>query len=347
MRSEAQTDIDTQLDSFFSSNPKRYRNLRGPISLHEGIDIAMQAWSRHPKTTRDTYERQLRDFSAFAHKKFQHPVSVVRLDYHCLAQYRLFLNRRVTKDGQLYSPASIQLAMDSLSSFFNVMVNLSYIPENPVRLLEDSSDRESRIRIDPVTESPLTLSLLKELLNLDFEKHGGNWGLRDKAIIRVAATFGTRESELREIYWNHLNDDILQINRKKRNLTGVYQLDEGFDSLLREVRYTYGLRPDDPMFISQYRCQLSKSGLRRIIKKYGEIIGLPELTMRHFRTRLLSELTKTYDDKTVQNFIGHKFPDTVNRWYSKRPKQQTQQVLSTVQQILSLGNPNGYPHLVA
>jgi|GEM_PF-4574942 len=227
------------------------------------------------------------------------------------------------------------------------MVTLSYVSENPVRILEDSTDRQSRIINDPTTESPLTLELLDQLLNLDFETHGGFWGARDKALITFAASFGSRESEIREMSWRHLNGHILEINRKKRNLIGVYQLEDEFYTLLQDIRYTYGLRPDDPMFISQYRCQLSKSGLRRIIKKYGEIIGLPELTISHFRTRLLSELTERYDDKTVQNFIGHKYPDTVNRWYSKRPKKQTQEVYGVVQQILSIGSQSKDSNLVA
>ncbi|WP_169794277.1 site-specific integrase, partial [Alicyclobacillus shizuokensis] len=111
--------IEQQMDAFIEQNTKRYRNLKGPLTLHEGIDLAIHEWTAQGKApnTIDTYVRHLREFSTFAHKKFQHPNLVQRMDRFCIASYRTFLAARRTEEGAPLSPRSVQIRLDSLRAF--------------------------------------------------------------------------------------------------------------------------------------------------------------------------------------------------------------------------------------
>ncbi|HHY65586.1 MAG TPA: tyrosine-type recombinase/integrase [Alicyclobacillus sp.] len=327
---------EAQMDAFLFSNRKRYRNVKGPITLHEGISVAVSEWAGQGKSsfTIKTYQRHLMQFAKFAHKAIEHPAYVSRIDRFCVAKYRTFLYKRVTKQGKRLSGRSIQLHLDSLRAFFKVMKDLGYVPTNPVEEIESKEYRRARVATNPTDESPLTMEKLIALLTLDFRAIGGYWGLRDKALFYVLTSFGLRESELRKLKWSHLQEDILILPRCKRNSEGVYQVRPDLRDLLYKVREVYGLRGDDPMFISQNRCQLSKTGLQKRVKKYGEMIGLPNLCATHFRTRVLSEVSREHDPITVQNYIGHKSPDTANRWYIKRPKRELQRVYESISDML-------------
>ncbi|ATY84455.1 hypothetical protein CVV65_05375 [Kyrpidia spormannii] len=323
--------LGTQVVEFLSSTQDEWQDTEGGLTVHKAISMAVNAWKAKGKAKHiDTYRRHLKDFAEFTDIALHNPRTIDKLDRTFMAKYRYFLHVRKTAKGEPLSPRTIQLHLDSLRAFFNVMKELGYVKSNPVADIDSAADRRARVAADPTEESPLTMEKLRALLSLDFQAIGGYWGLRDYALFVVLVRFMPRSSELRGLKWFHLQEDVLIIPRCKHNVEGVYRLEPDLCELLYEVQKRYGLRADEPMFISQKRCQFSETGLLKLVKKYGEIIGLPDLLPKHFRTRMGSELSREFDLVTLQNYFGHRSPDTLNRWYAKRPRHETQRVYESV-----------------
>jgi site-specific recombinase XerD len=313
--------FEDKIEAYLQRNKKRYRNVKGPLTLHEAIQIAKAEWRGRGLTenTIVAYTTDLKEFSKFAHKSWSHPCYVHEIDKFKCADFRAYLHERDDLKG-----SSIQRKIDTVRSLFNVLVQLGYVTTNPMALIENSRDRRRRVPNNGIEPCPLTMDDLKRLLSHKFD---GKWGLRDQVLFYVLVLFAPRSIELRLLRWWHLDGKTLTIKRVKGNLPGVFEVPDFLLDLLYRMRDRYGLNGDDPIFISQYRRELSPKGLHYIMQKYKRKLGFAQLRAKDFRTLLLTVISRQWDPRTVQAFIGHLTPETANRFYERRTRKEIQAVL--------------------
>lgn len=314
--------FDRMVEDVTQKNTRRYRNQQGPITLHEATSLSRTEWEGlgMSKDTMDTYQHHLREFSSFAHRCLAHPCYLNTIDRFVIARYRMYLQSE--KRG--IAPRTVQLKLDTVRAFFKVMINLGYCTTNPVAQLEDSKTRRRRIGRKSNEPCVLTPEHVKQLFAL---KYSGQWGLRDKTLMYTLVFFALRTQEVGNQMWTQLKGHELTFNRLKENDPGVFNIPDFYREMLLEMRRQYGLRADDPIFMSQYRWALGKSGVRRLVRKYGVMIGIPTLCPKDFRTFLVSEISRGTDLKSVQRFIGHLNLETTNHFYQRRTQNEVQQVL--------------------
>jgi len=311
-------------------NKKRYRNIEGTITLTEAIEIARANWEGNlePQSI-STYMDHLKEFKTFAHHCWPHPCRLIDIDKFMCADYRSYLNGRQNKnknEGEKLSGRTIQLKLDSVRALFSVLKTLGYIDLNPMAMIEHSKIRSKRkFQEEEDTPCPLQMEDVEKMLKLDI--HRRKWALRDQIMVYFLILFAPRNVELLNLKWTDLNGELLTIRRVKHNRPGKFFIPKFLLDLLYEMRERYGLTGNDPIFISQYRREFSPNGIRTVIKKIGDEVGLSNLLPKHFRTLLLTILSEKYDPKTIQAFIGHLTPDTAMKYYEKRPRKELQTVL--------------------
>lgn len=313
---------EVRITAYQQRNSKRYRGLKGPITLHEAIKIATAEWrGRHlSEATITAYLSDLKEFSAFAHKVWSHPCYFSEIDKFKCADYRSYLYSHEEWTG-----TTLQRKIDSLSALFKVLVPLRYAEVNPIHLIESGEDRRKRVPNRLETECPVGIEDIHRLFSLDF---GGKWGLRDRVLFYILIFFAPRNVELQNLRWWHLDGNILTIPRVKHNLPGTFAIPDFLVELFDKMRFRYGLNGDDPIFISQYRTGISPNGLRYILKRYQDKLQLAQLRPKDFRTLLLTIISKKWDPRTVQAFIGHLTPETANKFYERRTRTEIQSVFN-------------------
>ncbi len=135
----------------------------------------------------------------------------------------------------------------------------------------------------------------------------GRHGHRDYTLILLAYRHGLRITELVNLRWQQidLKTGHIHVNRLKGSRSSVHPLAGVELRSLRQLRRDY---PDSPfLFISQQGGPLTADGARKVIRRAGELAGLPfpvhPHQLRHSCGYYLA--MKGHDTRAIQDYLGH------------------------------------------
>ncbi|MDQ0190460.1 tyrosine-type recombinase/integrase [Alicyclobacillus cycloheptanicus] len=305
------------------------------LSVAEAIKLAKSHWQGQNVSveTYVSYSSHLKEFSIWAHENLR-PCLISEMNGWYTAKYREYLCTRQSMRGGKLSGTTIQHHLDTLSSFFRVMVLFRQMENNPLDYIEGPNSRHNRLLSVPKRPCPLTVDVANQLLSL---KYDYRLGLRDRVMLHFLILFAPRTSELAELTWMDLEWNKITIERKKKNEPGTFVVPTYLFQWLQEMREKYGAKADDPIFPSQGgKRGLSARGIRQVIKRLGERVGI-NLCPKDFRTLLMSELSRTEDGKLVQMFVGHLGEQTSKKFYVKRARSEVQHTLDVWKEAILSG----------
>jgi len=228
--------------------------------------------------------------------------------------YRLYLSRRCDSKGQYIKKTTQNyylIALRNLVSYFAAKDIIS-LPADKISLPK-LTDKDKKIKF-------LNFEQVEKLMSMpDLSTPEG---LRDRAILEVLFSTGTRVSELtslnirlfniRNIVENKINDLEITIHGKGGSARTVYFSKQALSWLGKYLKTRNDMCP--PLFIN-YRPdknddehRLTPRSIERLVKKYATMAGLPveatPHTLRHsFATDLLEQGA---DMRSVQEMLGHK-----------------------------------------
>ncbi len=135
-------------------------------------------------------------------------------------------------------------------------------------------------------------------------------GSRDRAILEIMYATGIRVTELVNIKVQDINLEMKYImfdNNNSRFIPFGISAHNALDNYLVTTRKRFLKKNTDLLFLNYAGTQMSRQGIWKIIKHYGELAGygtkITPHTIRHsFAAHMVSNGA---DLKTIQNILGH------------------------------------------
>lgn len=216
-----------------------------------------------------SYERDLKKMCGFMEE--QGIGRVDKITTTALNMYVLFLE----KSGM--STASISRAVAAIRRFFDFQCKHGGCRQDPAELLKGPRVEKKAVRT-------LTYAELKRMLS---EVGTEPKQLRDKAMV-IAMSEGIRASEIIGLKMADINLNLgyltLHRDRQSRTVPISQSLKEALKSYLEKGR-EFLLRGGqcEALFLNCNGSSLSRQGVWKMVKSYGEQIGFPDLTPDHLR----------------------------------------------------------------
>lgn len=207
----------------------------------------------------------------------------------------------LTRQGK--SPATVTRALAAVKSFYNCMVVLGHMGENPARQV-------TPVRVE--RKLPQILTGREVELFLDQPECTDLKGFRDRAMLELLYATGIRVSELIALNVEDLdlNGGMLRcVGRSKDRQIPLYAVAV---EALRE--YQERIRPSllrDPeeraLFVNMSGERMSRQGFWKLIKSYQEKAGIEkEITPHTLRHSFAAHLLENGADlRAIQNMLGH------------------------------------------
>lgn len=219
------------------------------------------------------------------------PAIVTKLDIAHYKTYMLTVGQR--------KPSGVNRALSSIVSFCDWSKLKGYIPENPAAEIPWAKQ---------VKNPPKSLSELEQ--NRLLREVYKSCNKRDIAIFELMVGAGLRIGEVES-----LNLSDIQINDRK----GMVIVRQGKGQKYREVPLNKDIRKaiqeylevrtniGEPLFISQKGGRLTSNAIWKVIKKYGNKVGLAELTPHSLRHTFGTMLIRKHkvDLVTTAALMGH------------------------------------------
>ena len=211
-----------------------------------------------------SYERDLRKMSAYMAE--QGSTTAEKVSSTALNAYVLHLE----ENGM--STATISRTIATLRRFFDYQCKHGSCRQDPSELLKAPRVEKKPTRV--VTEEEL-----QQILALEGKTHKS---LRDRAMV-LAMCQGIRATELIHLRVSDVNLDlgymVLQGERQNRTVAISARLDQALRRYLEEAREALRKGHEtDTMFVNCNGGSLSRQGVWKVVKHYGEQVGIPELT---------------------------------------------------------------------
>lgn len=208
---------------------------------------------------------------------------------------------KLTKDGKSMSTKNRKLA--SVKSFYNFMRNAGRMNYNP-------ADGVKTQRVERTEVEFLSVEEVELLLNApdDTEK-----GLRDKALLEMMYATGLRASELCELQVKDVDLRIGYVNVSGNGKGRIVPMGKmartAVSNYLNKSRTALLGKKEDKniLFLSYLGEKLTRQGIWKILKFYGEKVGLesklsPQILRHSFAAHLIQNGA---DLKSLQELLGH------------------------------------------
>ena len=202
------------------------------------------------------------------------------------------------------SPSTVNRKLASVRSFYNYLMDENLINENPSR----------GIKTPRIERKELEFLSVKEINQLLESPDDSLKGRRDRAILEVLYATGIKVSELIEINMEDVNfrmgfitcygesskTRIVPMGRPARAALEDYVYDVR-DQLLGENK------DEKALFVNYYGKRLTRQGLWKVLKEYGEKSGLKrKLTPNTIRNSFAVHMLQNGADlKSLQELMGH------------------------------------------
>jgi len=139
-------------------------------------------------------------------------------------------------------------------------------------------------------------------------KNVGRHGHRDMTMVMMSYRHALRVSELVNLKWSQvdLNQGLIHVNRLKNGVASVHPLSGDEIRALRKLKRGY---PDTQyIFITERKSPITTSTVRKMVKRAGEVAGLPFPIHPHmFRHSTGFALVNSQQDtRAIQHYMGHK-----------------------------------------
>lgn len=264
----------------------------GYLSIERGLS----------RNTVASYERDLRDYLSFLHKK-ENAMSCEDIDRDMVGAYTNSLYARN------YAASSIGRRLACLKTFHKFCIREEVTQKNPLSAMPIPKKPE---RLPDV----ISIEQAADLLDQEFPDDAA--GLRDHAILEVLYGCGLRVSELTGLDFSNLllDDSLIRVvggkGDKDRMTPIMGKALEALQTYLRDARPLLRTaktpRPQDPdaIFLNKRGGRLSRRSVMTIVEHYGRNVGLQGLhphTLRHsFATHMLEGGA---DLRMLQELLGH------------------------------------------
>ncbi|HIR93100.1 MAG TPA: site-specific tyrosine recombinase XerD [Candidatus Egerieimonas intestinavium] len=245
--------------------------------------------------TEVSYERDLRKLSQFLSDQGIEDITQVTATN--LNSYMLYLERK------RFAPSTVSRSVASIRAFFQYLVKIQEISENPSEGLHPPKVEKKMPEILTVEEVDLLLAQ---------PNAGTPKGMRDRAMLELLYATGIRVSELVHLV---LSDVNLSLGFLTCHESGKERIIP-FGSVAKRALQTY-LAEARPGFVTEESGELlftncsgkmmSRQGFWKILKSYASAAGIQAditpHTLRHsFATHLLQNGA---DLKSLQEMLGH------------------------------------------
>jgi integrase/recombinase XerD len=242
-----------------------------------------------------SYERDLREFARFLHRKGKTVASVDREDIRgfLASLYRRELGAR-----------SVARHLVSLRSFFKFLLKEGRLKADPAKEIEAPKIGQSLPKY--LTASEVEALLLQPDLS-------ATAGLRDKAMLELLYATGMRVSELIGLRWEdfEVNLGVVRCRGKgsKERLIPVGKSAlRAVENYIRRGRPALAKKKDFPhLFLNRQGGPLSRVGFWKLLAHYGRAAGIstpltPHVVRHSFATHLLE---RGADLRSIQLMLGH------------------------------------------
>jgi integrase/recombinase XerD len=295
---------------------------KSQLSTHLQSEESIQIWAwlnqgHFAERTKKAYVRIIKDFLIF--------------NWHLgLKQITPALVTLYLRKKDKVSPSTRNLYRNCLSSLFQYLENVGYIPRSPVKV----------VRQEKITESFHYKVLSIEQIKRMTEKVESS---RDRLVLQVLYFTGLRVSELSTI---RVKD--LAVSSQKRNAQGAYLTVIGKGSKIRTVltgAYLWreikkyikktNLQPNDYIFNFE-GAPLSRITIFKIIKKATKTAGIKvpgdKTPSPHWfrHTSAIHALENGADIHVVQTTLGHASLATTGQYLKSRPVKSNASYLKKV-----------------
>lgn len=203
------------------------------------------------------------------------------------------------------TPRTQARMMSSIKSYFNFLVSIRIIEQNPTELIESP-------RLGMKLPTVLTLNEIDSLIDaVDVSKPEGH---RNRAIIETLYSCGLRVSELVNLKITniHFEESYILVygkGRKERIVPisnkAVKEINLYFEHGRRKLKIDKKF--EDILFLNRYGRQLSRVMIFTIVKRLATIIGLNKTISPHtFRHSFATHMVEGGADlRAVQEMLGH------------------------------------------
>ncbi len=197
------------------------------------------------------------------------------------------------------SSSSISVAINTLRSFYNFLVESGMISENPAKKLKIP-------KIEAKLPKYLTEEEAIKMLN-SVEKIAKRNPEKEYAILTVFLNTGLRLSELININVDDITGDVLKVKGKGSREREIVLSDSCLAAIKSYLRVRRNIFDTDALFVSDANARYSISGIQFMVEKYLKAIKRRDLSVHKLRHTALSNILKNGADlRTVQALAGHK-----------------------------------------
>jgi site-specific recombinase XerD len=244
--------------------------------------------------TVENYDRYISKFLQFSEVKMPKDIND-----NTVREFRLWLNRQTTRDGESIKKRTQNYYLIALRAF------LKYLRKRDITTLSPE-----RIELAKTSERELDLISISELERLLNAPSGGTLQiLRDKALLETLFSTGLRVSELVSLNRDiDLSRDEITVRGKGEKLRVVFLSERAKNAIKSLIDF------DEALFIQLGKNASSADSLRitarsveRIVKSYAIKAGItkkvtPHVVRHSFATDLLQNGA---DIRSVQALLGH------------------------------------------
>lgn len=202
------------------------------------------------------------------------------------------------------SKSTINRKISSIRAYYNFEVHSGNIEANPF-------DRVKGKKLEARSVDFLEIEEIEALLSLpdDSDK-----GLRDRAIMEFMYGTGARVSELVRVRYHDINFKMRLVTLKGANdESRVIPLGSyAYDALKEFIEKAYGnftkkeIDGDDPVFVNADGESISRQGIWRILREYGDMLGMGDrVTPQVLRDSFAVHILRNGGDiKSLQKLMG-------------------------------------------
>jgi integrase/recombinase XerC len=289
-----------------------FYNLNRPVDklIDEYAQYLSHERNRSPHTLRN-YLSDLRQFCAFLSssggKNCDALKLLVRVDLPLVRAYLAKLARGCKK-------SSVGRKLAAVKGFFRYLVREGYMPRNP--LLDIAA---------PKQEKPLPpfLSVDDAFRLLGSIQGTGHLQARDRALLEVLYSTGTRVSEVVALNWSEIDFNLGIIGvLGKGSKERVVPIGEIALQALRnygleqKAKWNCKLRGEEPVFLNSRGKRITTRSVARIVEKHLKTAGIavkmgPHGLRHSFATHLLNGGA---DLRLIQELLGHSSLSTTQRY---------------------------------
>ena len=260
----------------------------------KGFERFLTEEKRASPNTLSSYLRDVRQYLEWLDEAGLSPAQAVHADVEAYT-------RSMTAHGK--SAATVTRCQASLKSFYNWLIEIGQVGENPARGLTQTKVER---------KLPHILTSREVELFLEQPDPSDAKGCRDKAMLELLYATGIRVSELIGLDLENLNLSagfIRCASRGKERIIPLYQAAvRALQNYLDRVRPQMVEHPDEKaLFVNMSGERMSRQGFWKIIKHYQEKAGIQkDITPHTLRHSFAAHLLENGADlHSIQEMLGH------------------------------------------